>query len=312
MDTKAIDIPTCIICRNDKVHPHFYPSNRYNGKEFRYYECEECGSLSIFPLPSQEDLDKMYGKNDHAYLFELKEDEPFEHQLDYPANTYQRYQLDFLASDILSLPGKKLLDFACGNGYYVAHAQKLGFEAYGVEYNEALSALLRKKTGLNIFTYADFNQRFGHIKFDVIHLGHVLEHLTDPAAMMHDLKQHAHGNTVFIIDGPLENNASLARAVINIGSRLRRKAYNEFEPQHLSFTTYGSQLKFFEKLGMTTLGYECREQYWPLPASPGPGLSSASKHFLAKCSILLSGLFPAHGNVFHYRGKFKKHDEKTF
>lgn len=296
--------PVCIICNSENVTKHHYPANKFNNKDFFYYKCRKCLSISISPLPSQADLDLIYGINDHSYLLSLGENEMLTFDFSYKKYTYQNYQLLFLQEAKTFIKGKKILDYGCGNGYYMAYAKKIGLSPVGIEYNKKFSEFIRKKTGLAIFSKDEFEVQFKNEKFDVIHLGHVLEHLPDPKQPFIWLKKNSHPETIFIIDGPLEENFCLSRIAINTFSRLKKKSFNTYSPQHLSFTNYDAQLLFLQNLGMKTLKYTVAEQYWPLPENLS-SFSDLPKYLLAVCSIQFSKLFKKYGNLFHYVGKFE-------
>ena len=304
-NTLEIETIECIICNSHNLKPHFYLPNKFGNRFFKYYKCADCKSISIQPTPNNAELNKMYGIEDHNYLKDL---ENITYEFKYPKYSYKWHQLNFLKIHISLLQGKNLLDYACGNGYYIAYANKLGLKASGIEFNEAFAKILRKKSGLDIFSVEELKNT-GQ-KFDIIHFGHVLEHLPKPEESFKEICQFAHENTLFIFDGPLENNSCLSRNIIDLGVKLKKKLsnkkYNEYEPQHLSFTNYSSQLKFFEKIGLKQIKYIAAEQHWPLPAklvphSPG----SILKYFLAQTSIHISNIVPKYGNVFHYIGQFK-------
>ncbi len=301
-----MDKPVCIICDGKDMKLHFYPPNRFNNKEFNYYKCGKCSSLSIFPIPETGDFNQIYGVNDHSYLLDLSENQSLEFEFGYNKFDHQKLQIDFLKEALPLFKGKKLLDYACGSGFYMAYAIKIGLEPVGIEYSEDFVSLLRKKTKLNIYSLNEFREKYMNEKFDIIHLGHILEHMTNPRQFFNELKKSAHNNTLFIVDGPLENNTCLSRLVINMGAKLKKRKYNGYAPQHLSFTNYDSQLLFFNRLGMKKLKYKVVEQYWPLPDKPDwYSISSVFRHILGRCSIFLSGFFKKQGNVFHYIGKFE-------
>lgn len=258
-------------------------------------------SFNVFPTPNQNDFDEMYGENDHTYLKEVKDKLTYDYN--YPFAHHQGYQIQFLDQIKSDLKGKTLLDYACGSGFYMMYAQNLGAKVTGVEFDKKFVELLKEKTDFNLYTFDELIKNFSTEKFDYIHLGHVLEHLPDPTATIESLKQFAHKDTVFIIDGPLEQNSCLHRTYVDFGSKLKGKKYREAIPQHLTLTTQKSQLLFFEQAGLKKEKYIVTEQYFPLPdrleASPGKIVN----YLVATISIMLSKLIPTAGNIFHYRGK---------
>jgi ubiquinone/menaquinone biosynthesis C-methylase UbiE len=247
----------------------------------------------------------MYGPNDHAYLLRLKEGERHTFNLNYPKFNHQGFQLEFFKKYDYKQYGNTLLDIGCGSGFYMNYAKTFGFTCYGIEFNENFAKLLRAKTDLDIYSFEEFQILFPQGKqFDVIHMGHVLEHSTDPRQFIESIKRYAHAGTVFVFDGPLEKNKCLSRFMIKCGSVLQRNKSNTYPPQHITFTNYRSQLDFFRRSGLMPVNYEVREQIFPLPDKFEFKHPLRSALFLmSRLSILISGLNPKWGNVFHFAGR---------
>ncbi len=303
MKNSTSQINKCRICGSIDQKKASYPDVHFNNKVFSYYACNDCYSYNVFPSPTPSDLELIYGETDHKYFNTIP------NKISYPEKyhfaNHQGYQIKLLNEIGDKLSNKTLLDFACGSGFYLNHAKKLGAKVVGIEFNKEFVELLNQKTSFDIFTLDEALSKFKDKPFDFIHLGHILEHLTNPIETFNEIKKLAHKDTVFIIDGPLERNPCLSRFYIDFGSRIKNKPYNTFAPQHLSLTTKKSQLLFFEQVGIEPLKYKIVEQYFPLPS----GFSkSATKNFnfiIAYISILVSLMIPFSGNVFHYRGKLK-------
>lgn len=297
-------INKCRICGSVNQKKGSYPDIHFNNKVFSYYACEDCCSYNVFPSPTPSDLELIYGETDHKYFKTISD------KISYPEKyhfaNHQGYQINFLNEIGDKLVNKTLLDFACGSGFYLNHAKKLGAKVVGIEFNNEFVKLLIQKTKFDIYTLEEALSTFKDKPFDFIHLGHILEHLTNPIETFNEIKKLAHKNTVFIIDGPLERNPCLSRFYIDFGSRIKNKPYNTFAPQHLSLTTKKSQLRFFDNIGLRTLKYEIVEQYFPLPRTFGRSIIGNINFFIASCSVLLSMLIPSFGNVFHFRGKLKE------
>ncbi len=296
----------CPICLSTKNIAFFYPPTNFNEKIFHYKECLACGSSFVDPLPDKSDFDSMYGENDHAYLKELGEDEMYSHKLGHSLYDHQGYQMDFFKKGEYWKKTRTLLDVGCGSGFYMQNAKKFGMEVTGIEYDDEFTKLLRKKTGLDIMTFDDFEKHCSEKKFDLIHFGHILEHLNQPYQMIEWAKAFAHEKTVLIIDGPIEKNLSFTRFVISIGSRIKRNKMNYYPPQHITFTDAESQLKFFERNNLITLRFRTAQQMWPFPAHPDfSSFRRTILFLLGRLSVIISKLNPGWGNVFHYAGKFK-------
>jgi len=296
----------CPLCSSDVAGKYYYPPTTFNKKIFHYYECGKCHCAYVYPFPEKEDFDLIYGEEDHAYLKKLSENEMHIHRFDLPLYNHQRYQTEFFSKGEYWKNADSLLDVGCGSGFYMSYAKRSGLNVTGIEYNEEFTELLRKKTGLDIFSFNEFENRYGGIKFDLIHFGHILEHLIHPEEMLNWVKKYAHENTIIIVDGPLEKNHCLSRFVIAAGSRIRKNKMNYYAPQHITFTDYNSQLNFFERSGLQTVKYTIAEQMFPFPSAPD--FRSVRKILLfltGRFSITVSKLNSRWGNIFHYAGTFR-------
>ncbi len=301
----TLEQPVCLICRSANLHSYYYPPVIFNKKTFTYLECPVCLSAVITPLPNEEDFREMYGESDHAYLLKLKEDEKLNFTFLYEPYNHQKYQLDFFNKYNYGSAGKTLLDIGCGSGFYMKYAEQKGLECYGIEFDEKFVSLLIKKTNLKLSTFKTFEKEFVGKTFDLIHIGHMLEHSINPDEVLAFAKKYSHENTILIIDGPLEKNKCLSRWLIKTVSKLKRKKHNTYPPQHITFTNYNSQLRLFERNNLKKLNYEVAEQMFPLPNRFTFKHPLNSVLFLiARSSVNLSKLHPKLGNLFHYAGRF--------
>lgn len=293
---------SCRLClREDLLSSYYYPDIHFNNKVFKYYKCNNCKSINVFPSPNHDDLELMYGDEDHTYLKHISGKLIY----NYPFANHQGYQIKFLKNLKNDLSNKTLLDYGCGSGFYMNYANKYGAKSVGIEFDEDFVNLLKSKTNLDIYSFDSFKEKFNGKHFDFIHIGHVLEHINEPVKLMEELKTFANKNTRFIIDGPLEKNICLSRLFIDLGSKIKAKKYNEFSPQHLICTTYKSQLDFFNNLNLKQEKYIIAEQYFPLPSTLSKSIVSIFSFFIASFSILISKVIPKYGNIFHYIGKLK-------
>jgi len=100
--------------------------------------------------------------------------------------------------------GKKLLDIGAGLGTFAALAQENGFDVTGVELSRDQCQYAKEVYGLNLINHNIFeiDDRLG--TFDVIHLHHVLEHLTSPASMLEIAHNHLKTNGILLIEVPFQ------------------------------------------------------------------------------------------------------------
>jgi 2-polyprenyl-3-methyl-5-hydroxy-6-metoxy-1,4-benzoquinol methylase len=85
---------------------------------------------------------------------------------------------------VMGLPASKrgrLLDFGCGDGAFLQHMSRLGWEVAGVEQDPVAAAVAAEAIAADVI-HANVEQAREALPegFDVITLGHVIEHLLDP------------------------------------------------------------------------------------------------------------------------------------
>lgn len=283
--------PYCLLCGKERLRPHFWPPLHHLGRSHEFFLCLDCHTVSLAPPPDLEQQTAMYSSPE----------EPFEEGLALPL--HRSVQLDFLRDSQRFSPGLRLLDYACCGGFYLHEARRLGFKPTGVEFSPDYAERVSSAIEVEVIT-PDVLDAGGRL-FDVVHLGHVLEHVSDPASLLRRLSRASHPKTLWLIDGPLENNLCLSRLVVDLGSRLRSRAHQEIEPQHLTCTTGKGQRAFFEALGFEPLRFDIREQPWPLPDRIRTGaVAEVAMWGLARVSMAISTIIPQAGNLFHLTARW--------
>ncbi len=100
-----------------------------------------------------------------------------------------------------------LLDFGCGPGGFLDLTKKVSKNVYGVEIEERLH-LEYKKRNLNVFRNLQEASESG-LKWKVITMFHVLEHISDPIGILNSLSLLLSENGEIIIEVPNSNDALL-------------------------------------------------------------------------------------------------------
>jgi SAM-dependent methyltransferase len=264
----------CLLC-DGEAHCLTYPyGTRWNGRDFDYRRCTDCGASVLDPLPDEADFARMYRPSDYhdAFYEDLNEPTP-----------------TALASVAGKLrPGGRILDFGCGNGAFMVTAAKAGFHCEGVELDPEMRQRAAANSSCPVRSLEDVEAEGGG--YDVIHLGDVLEHLPDPAAMMRRLRPLLGAGGMFFVEGPLEDNASpvyyASRLFGAAKAALRRPLRGAYPPYHLLRTGAAAQRRFFERrLGWRVEHFGVFETGWPY-LNPGDSLlrpGSAGK--LARMAI---------------------------
>jgi 2-polyprenyl-3-methyl-5-hydroxy-6-metoxy-1,4-benzoquinol methylase len=137
---------------------------------------------------------------------------------------------------------KKVLDFGAGNCNFILKTKQIADEAYAIELDESIhkhcSKLLKS---LNINLYHTLNE-LPSIKFDVITMFHVIEHLIDPRPILSKLHELLADNGRIIIETPNSKDALL--------SIYKCEAFADF-------TYWGCHVFLYDENTLSTLMKQC-------------------------------------------------------
>lgn len=144
-------------------------------------ECVVCGFKHLFPLPTEEELERIYQKE---YYTSTIPDYIQRHQRDSEWWTLSyKNRLNKIKALTLS-GGGRFLDVGSGPGLMLHAASELGFDAFGIEPN-SVAADYARSTGCQVIE--DFlSPKLAETLevFDTIHSSEVLEHIRDPLEMI--------------------------------------------------------------------------------------------------------------------------------
>ena len=166
----------CQICESQTGYPHVAKEMMPGtGHEFLYWECEECGCLSLIAIPDH--LEWYYPPT----YYSLVEREPkftrkirdfiYLSRLSFLVNWRQRTDLDVIRHVKLTKK-MRLLDVGCGAGSLLSDLRELGYNAHGVD--PFVPSDLRDRFGVRVFCRSLANIDG---KYDVILFRHSLEHM---------------------------------------------------------------------------------------------------------------------------------------
>jgi 2-polyprenyl-3-methyl-5-hydroxy-6-metoxy-1,4-benzoquinol methylase len=176
--------PSCILCgARCKSELAGLFDDRYGAPgTYDIRQCRRCGLEQTWPQPSEEDLKELY--------------ESFYNWGGDGATAYSRLRERFLASGLyrgwLRVDGDmsfhlrrghgRLLDVGCNEGRGLMLYRRSGFQAEGLELNTRAAAVARQR-GFAVYTQP-LAQFVPSEPYQVVVLAHVLEHATDPVAML--------------------------------------------------------------------------------------------------------------------------------
>lgn len=253
----------CPFCLSSQLQKSWL-SVRYLDKTYDYLECSDCGSCVCDPMPDEATLMRMYGP-------------------DYYADDAHAERFDRVLG-LLNGDGGVFLDFGCGSGELLEMAAKKGYKPVGVEFNPKTVAAVREKLGFDIVTPDQPTE-----PADILHLGDVIEHLTDIDTQLASILERLKPGGTLIAHNPLEANPNFYNSVISLSRRVRGGAVDGV-PYHVTLATTEGQKKLFERFGITEKMFEVDEIAFPAPDRLGEidSPKRAALYFLRRASQLIS------------------------
>ena len=184
MMDKSMVIATipCNLCGNTDVE--VIGTTDRKGKPLRTVICTSCGLVWTDPRPDTKTNREYYA--DHYRLQYKAAAKP---KLKHVYRETQRAIQRFRRIEPLLVAGMRLLDIGAGGGFFPYTVKQQGYDIEGIEPNRGYAAYARDELQLDIRTgfLQDFD--FTEDSFDIITLNHVLEHLEDPGAALHQLRR---------------------------------------------------------------------------------------------------------------------------
>lgn len=285
---------TCYLCGS----PSIVISKKRRAIKFnrihRFFKCTVCNSYSLFPKLSADELNDLYSTR---YIENVNPEPSREQQI-----TDSRFsKLQEVLEQTDHKETKWFLDYGCGSGAEVViYASKLQYQSFGVEVEKGTRQEARMKSGCTIFSpeevIASGNQ------FDIIFLGDVLEHLSDPLTTLNQVSTLLAPNGLLVIQGPLEGALTISNFLLSIKGIIFSKSPSIFPPYHVSLATKVSIAKALKINEFEVKKMFITEPLWPAPkfgsrasiASPESLVFSIAKLF----DIAISKVFAGYGTRF--------------
>lgn len=223
----------CTLC-GETLHKKLF-----SVKSFSILKCDTCSLVSAQPVPSKKELDNFY-KN-----FQFGDGFSFEKNLRIDAiRTIKNLKS-------IGFSKGKLLDIGCGAGFFIDEAKKEGFDVTGVDTAKIPIRYAKRNLKLNVFQ-KDIMLYKSEIKYDVLCLQQVIEHLPDPYPILSKMKTLVKKNGVICISTP-----NIDSWLSNV---LREKFNYLIPPEHLFYYSPTTLKMLLEKTGFriirtTTYGY---------------------------------------------------------
>lgn len=176
----------CYLCQSDD-HEHLvtFPDDPYlkrlsgrSDHSVTYVICRACGLVFQNPSLEAHELDEMYGEKYRKVM----PDESFIEKNSVFNNGRVQWLEKHFDTDLGE--GRRVLDVGCGAGVLLNSFRKHGWTVQGIEPTKDYAAFGRERFGIDILPGFFTADSFAGRHFELITLSQVLEHATDPAAML--------------------------------------------------------------------------------------------------------------------------------
>ncbi len=142
-------------------------------------KCPNCEVQFMYPFPTDEEINNIYSR-EYFSSWGIGEGETVEVS-NMKRNTFKH----ILNSIIPYVNNGNILDIGTATGFLLEEAEKLGFNAYGIEISEYASSIAKNKFGKEkiyngTLETCDFKNNY----FNLITMCDVIEHVKDPISTM--------------------------------------------------------------------------------------------------------------------------------
>jgi 2-polyprenyl-3-methyl-5-hydroxy-6-metoxy-1,4-benzoquinol methylase len=200
-----------------KTHNNCPLCKSYNFKSLCSYEehylhrCHSCGFVFSLPVPEEEELDNLYRNyGNYGNLSSI---------------TLNRFD-ELLKSFAKYNVGNKILDFGCGEGFFLERAKLSGWQVFGTEYDKEAV----KKCQSKGITMIDAEDESFYEHFDVVYISEVIEHVSFPINILSVIHKLLRKGGLIYVTTP--NFNGLSRLIL-------KNKWDEviIYPEHLSYFT---------------------------------------------------------------------------
>ncbi|AMS26378.1 hypothetical protein AEM51_04430 [Bacteroidetes bacterium UKL13-3] len=173
----------CNLCQSSKAHqvPFRYA---FKDRFLWLMQCDECGLRSIWPRPSDSEIVEMY-----AAEYFTEADSATHHMNDEYVKLLSAGDYSSSVKEMEQYaPQGSFLEIGCATGNLLNALKNAGFKVKGIELSEFAVKYAKEHFGINIINKPFDDKLFGNEvsenEFDIVLMGDVLEHFTDPTASM--------------------------------------------------------------------------------------------------------------------------------
>lgn len=181
----------CYICQSTKINFDYRNQNGY-----RISKCLSCNLLWVNQEITPKELEEFYNRN---YFYNPNSPVGYlDYLSDEPSHRQNARELLETLGNFTTLRGSKVLDIGCAFGFLIDEARNRGANVLGLELSDEAYNYASDNLGLPTIK-GDFHSIPTLMKFDIILLVGVIEHLRDPREVLDKVKSNLSDNGIFVI-----------------------------------------------------------------------------------------------------------------
>jgi len=224
--------------RDESLHCHICNSTRIRERPFGYsfkerwlggYECLNCSVIFIHPQPTVVELKELYSKEYFEGDFRCG------HEGRYFDDQTLAAVVDHALLDRIGQfkSAGLFLEIGCAGGAFLDAARRRGYDTRGVEFAAVAARFARDRFGLDVVTGDVRDAHFNDASFDVVFMGDVIEHLSEPVATLTEIHRIMAAGGLLVIVCPSQTNTIFSRLGFALFSILGIKARVTLPPYHV-------------------------------------------------------------------------------
>jgi SAM-dependent methyltransferase len=160
------------------------------GPHISRVKCKKCGLIFANPMADNNELSKYYSNYSDTKKYEGYDLKAIAKKNIERIDKLSKREIFNEAKYISHFNGNdKFLDIGCGLGLGLAYARKLGFKLYATEFDQNAIDFINANFDADCFLGDLKKAKYPDNFFDLIHVSHVIEHVTDLDEFIVEIKR---------------------------------------------------------------------------------------------------------------------------
>lgn len=223
----------CNLCGSKCTAFLFTAQDCISREYFNVVKCDVCGLVYTNPRPNSTEIDKFYAQ--HYYG---RQNLRFRALVEVLIRLFRQQRSRKM---LRLIDSGRILDVGCGRGRILDEFKKRGWETFGTERSEQAARAAKEEFGLNVRAITLEEWGFEDKFFDVITLGHVLEHLSDPRGTLREVSRILKDDGLLVVSTP---NFDSFQAKVS-----KEKWFHLDVPRHYYHFSTGTLTRMLESVG---------------------------------------------------------------